>query len=551
MKTSCSMLIGLAVTLASVCQVANTEIIHRLQPGQEVIPSYTQAYRPDQRQRYLVSDRHRLPAGMVVQGDTVVLTIDKDVLDGLDQSEVTTIWSLSKACGESELIADASNPLKARFRAGGYGINGIAVDITDGKTKRQLKTEVYCEFSTGTTIEVLKQDIRLPKGYKSNPHVEKPEAAFVGHREWMLCRNPKTGRLVMVWWAKLDHPKSGPLGARWTALVAMISDDHGLTWRDAQIVYHQSMNRTGWGSIVWNPGGNEGQGEFLLWTATNVHEGNAKPNGMLLFRSRDNAESWDLAANHTETIRKELGRPSLRSTYFGGNRMVVTSRDTIVAAMVCNQHARAIWSGDNGASWHNSTIDDTFPKGNEDALIETVDGKRLILFARPSGGEGRRRFESTDGGKTWEARPDSTVPATRVNFGLGRVDAPGSKWHGRIMHTASTFRNGRHDRYRLVISINSDVQGVSEKHWDSRTLLNYAASYSDVQYLPEDKSIYVIVETWPFGEEYTGKWVWGDTPMCRYFKFSPRYFEHLPEYDPDEPMPKSAIVSKASSHSPQ
>jgi len=502
------------------------QITQRVVPGRAVIPSYTQAYEAHKGQRYLVNKRHELPADMVVQGDTIELTLGPKVTTGMDQTKIKSTWAISQACGKPELTVDPNNPLVARFRADAYGVNEISVNVTDGQTMRQLTTNIYCEFSTGEAIAWNKQDVAFPKDYQKNLYIEEPgkgPSKLTGHRESMTARNPKTGRLVMVWWAR-------------GTVIMQVSDDHGITWKEAKYLLRKQGYRSGWGAICWNPLGNGGQGEFLLWGAMNTRKKEGKPNELLQYRSRDNAKSWQLVGNFTKTFQTEFGREEMASTYFGGNRMVVSQKGTIVAAMVCDQYVRAVWSDDNGATWHSSNIDDTFPQGNEDALIETLDGSRLILFARKPAREklGRRRFESNDGGRTWQAKPDSPVPSTIVNLGLCRVDEAASDWHGRIIHSAATLQKRGHDRYRLVISVNCDISTVSEDKWDSRTLLNYGTGYCDVLYLPEDKSLLVTAETWPFGLPYTGGSLWGNTPMTRYFKLSTRYFQHLPKYNPDE-----------------
>ena len=90
------------------------------------------------------------------------------------------------------------------------------------------------------------------------------------------------------------------------------------------------------------------------------------------------------------------------------------------------------------------STDNSFSQANEDALAETIDGDKLILMARPRGTRHNRRFESTDDGKTWTAKQDTTLPTAVVNFGLDKVVEPGTPEHGRVVYSAAAARKGSH-----------------------------------------------------------------------------------------------------------
>jgi hypothetical protein len=193
--------------------------------------------------------------------------------------------------------------------------------------------------------------------------------------------------------------------------------------------------------------------------------------------------------------------------------------------MVCQHYVRTVWSDDQGRSWHGSNLDEGFPRGNEDALVETIDGGRLILMARPPGSGRNRRFESTDGGKTWTAKDDTTLPTAVVNFGLDKIVEPGTPEHGRVVYCAAATRRGPHQgRQRLVVATNRDPIQVARDQWDVRLLWDASCNYSDVLYLPDDKSLLVTVETMhPGVTNYS-------YAAIRYFKMSLPYWNTLPPY---------------------
>jgi hypothetical protein len=325
--------------------------------------------------------------------------------------------------------------------------------------------------------------------------------------------------LITLWQVKFGQGDDCPMG-----VAVMSSDDQGITWQNKRYLYLQPGENSGWGSLVWNPAGNEGRGEFLLWTCSHVR---SPGNRIMQFRSRDNGETWQHVSDYQKRIADIFSQANAIWTYFGVNRTIRTSRGALVAPMVCHQFARAIWSEDNGQTWHSSNLDSSFPKGNEDAVVETIGGEKLILMARPDTGDHNRQFESTDGGKTWTSKGDTILPTARVNFGLERIDQPGTPEHGRIVYTAAATRTGPHSgRQRLVVAINRDPRTVAHDQWEIRLLWDATCNYSDVLYLPDDKSLLVTVETGRPGITAYGY------AAIRYFKMSLRYWNALPLYDP-------------------
>ena len=504
-------------TLATVltvwsCQIARAEvrIEQQVEPGKTFMLSDGTSY--DAGERFLVNDQHRIPDDMVVQGDTVVL---KAVGDGLDQATQVR-WRIQRAWGKPKLTVDADDPRTARFVADGYGVNEIAFDAVIDGHRVSRQTQVFVEFSTDNML-VSKEEIPFPPDADQNPFVEAVDQQLTDHREQVTALNSKTGRLITLWQVKFGGGDACPMGVG-----VMASDDHGITWKDKRYLYLHPGDNSGWGSLCWNPAGNDGQGEFLLWTCSHVRSAD---NRIMQFRSLDNGETWQHVGDYQQALATAFGVPNGLLTYFGVNRTIRTSSSVLVSPMICQGYSHTIRSVDNGQTWQAGKLDNTFPQGNEDALVETIDGGRLILMARPRNAGHNRRFESTDGGKTWTAKQDTTLPTAVVNFGLDKIVEPGTPDHGRVVYSAAATRTGPHKgRQRFVVAINRDPIGVTRDQWDVRLLWDASCNYSDVLYVPDDKSLLATVETVDPGvTSYS-------YAAIRYFKMSLRYWRTLPKY---------------------
>ncbi|NUQ65822.1 MAG: exo-alpha-sialidase [Pirellulales bacterium] len=496
------------------CQSGRAEVLinQRIVPGRTFLVSDGTTY--DAGERFLVSQRHEIPDDMVVQGDTVLLTATGD---GLDQA-TSLQWRLIRAWGTAKLTPDPQDPRIARFVADGYGVNEIAFEAVVNGSRVLRGTNVFVEFSTDNML-VTGEPVSLPTNAEQNPFIDQVNQKVQDHREQCTARNPHNGRLVTFWQVKFGTHDDHPM-----AVATMTSEDRGLTWKNKQYLYRHAGDNSGWGSICWSPGGNGGQGEFLLWTCSHVR---SPDNRIMLFRSRDDGQSWQHVGDYQQAIARTFGRPNALLTYFGVNRTIRTVRGALVSPMVCSDGVRTIRSEDNGETWHGSNLDKSFPQGNEDALVETIDGGRLILMARPGdNGLHNRRFESVDGGKTWSAKQDTTLPTARVNFGLDKIVEPGTPEHGRVVYASAATRTLNYGRHQLVVAVNRDPIAVSRNDWDVRLLWDTLCNYADVLYLPDDKSLLVTVETlFPGRTNHS-------CATIRYFKMSLRYWRALPPFAP-------------------
>ena len=491
---------------------ADLRIEKSIEPGKPFLLTDGTTY--DTGERFRANNRHRIPDDMVVQGDTVVL---RAVGDGLERA-TSVGWSIARGWGNPKVMVDDVDSRTARFVADGYGVNEIVFEATVDGRRVSHGTQVFVEFSTDNML-VSGEEISLPSDVEQNPLVTSVDQQLTDHREQVTALNPTTGRLITQWQVKFGRGDACPMGVG-----VMVSDDRGITWKGKRYLYLKQGDNSAWGSLCWSPGGNGNAGEFLLWACSHVR---SVENRIMQFRSRDNGETWQHVVDLQQGLDKQFGQPNGIWTYFGVNRTICTSHGTLVAPMISHQYSRAIWSDDNGRTWHASNLDNTFPQGNEDALVETLDGSKLILMARPRGGAHNRRFESTDGGKTWTAKQDTTLPTAVVNFGLDKIIAPGTSDHGRVVYSAAATRRGPHKgRQRLVVAINRDPIRVARDEWDVRLLWDASCNYSDVLYIPDDESLFVSVETMrPGVTSY-------NYASIRCFKMSLRYWRTLPPYLP-------------------
>ena len=511
--------LGCALSVGLLFAGVRGEIVLKqgIERGRRVTPSVSVPYRPRDGQRFVVSSAHQIPSDMVVQGDTVRLRVG-----GVDANRVQQPrWILRQRKGNASL-GKGTDIIETRFHADGFGKNVIEFcAVIDGQTVRH-ETTIFVEFSTENMIEV-GHPVPLPADHQPGVPVRKPQLPELNHREQCTVRHPGTGRLVTFWQVNYlpEQPDDGPMG-----VAVMHSDDHGITWTNKRYLYLNPQDNSGWGTMGWNPRGNGGRGELLLFTCSHIR---SPDNRLMLFRSRDAGETWRHLDDLQRAIAGRFGKKNALLTYFGVNRLIATSRGTLVAPMVVDHYERVIWSDDNGESWRSSNIDHQFPHGNENAIVETVDGGRLILFARPHYDVPAHnyRFESSDGGRTWSDVGRSWLPTAVANLGVDVIREPGTAWHGHVLHACAATKSGPHGgRQRTVLAINSDPVDVRPDAWDMRLLWDARANYSDVLYLPEDRSIFVSIETILPGT---------DSPLgyeaIRYFKMSHRYWQHLPRYE--------------------
>lgn len=156
------------------------------------------------------------------------------------------------------------------------------------------------------------------------------------------------------------------------------SADHGQTWSDRrQIIYPDEPNETS-DRLYWRhaePG--PGNGIQLRWQA------DATRNGRLLIPARRAGSKTPDGPVTVEPL--------------------------------------VHFSDDHGATWQvgHPTAG---PEANESEVVELVDG-RVLLDARQSEGELRRRHISRDGGTTWGPDAKGRIPVARVDASLARVSA--------------------------------------------------------------------------------------------------------------------------------
>ncbi len=147
------------------------------------------------------------------------------------------------------------------------------------------------------------------------------------------------------------------------------------------------------------------------------------------------------------------------------------------------------YSDDHGKTWQVGNVTPG-PAAGEDEVVELTDGK-VLLDARQSDGDFRRRHISTDGGVTWGPNNPDNIPLTRVDGSMVRYSSQRARQEkDRILFSGPRGENGL-NRNKITVWTSYD---------EGKTFMNPVefnsgfASYSVLQRLA-DGTIGLLVET--------------------------------------------------------
>jgi sialidase-1 len=147
------------------------------------------------------------------------------------------------------------------------------------------------------------------------------------------------------------------------------------------------------------------------------------------------------------------------------------------------------YSDDHGKSWQVGKVTPG-PDGNEDEVVELVDG-RVLLDARQDSGNFRRRHVSTDGGVTWSSDSPDNIAITPVDGSLARYSAKRAGHdRDRILFSGPRGRNGL-NRNNITVWTSYDE---GKMFTNPVQFNNGFAAYSVIQRLA-DGTIGMVVET--------------------------------------------------------
>jgi hypothetical protein len=149
--------------------------------------------------------------------------------------------------------------------------------------------------------------------------------------------------------------------------------------------------------------------------------------------SSDNGQNWSAPVNLTSQVKD----PSWKGIVPGpGSGIQLRWQDSalsrngrlVVPGSINANRNLIFYSDDNGANWqHGNLAQDDLGlggsfNGNENEVVELTDGD-LLMNSRPSGGNSRRMFRSSDGGATWIESYNGPSPITTVDASMIRYSA--------------------------------------------------------------------------------------------------------------------------------
>jgi len=242
-------------------------------------------------------------------------------------------------------------------------------------------------------------------------------------------------------------------------IVIRRSADNGASWSEIEAVvdYPLGQSASDPSMIVDNKTG----AIFLFFNYMNFH----KERDAYYFRvtkSLDNGLTWSTPIDITSQISKPEWHSDFK--FITSGRGIQTSSGKLIHTMVnLNNGLHVFASDDHGDSWY--LIDTPIQPADESKLIELADGTWMIN-SRVNRKGYRYTHTSTDEGKTWVTRPDTSLVDPGCNASI-------------IKYTS--LKEG-HDKNRLLFS------NANSK--DSRANMTIKVSYDEGKSWTEGKTIY-------------------------------------------------------------
>jgi sialidase-1 len=274
----------------------------------------------------------------------------------------------------------------------------------------------------------------------------------------------KTGDLI----AAIDErvPSCGDL--KWSRDINIVlrrSTDNGNTWSDViRIVdYHDGKSASDPSMIL-----DKETGELFLFYNYMDHDKEKDVYYLHVMRSNDHGKTW----SPPEDITNQISKPDWHHDFkfITSGRGIQTSNGKLLHCLVNLEKGMHLFgSNDHGDSWF--LYDEPLIPGNESKVVELSDGTWMIN-CRTNGSGLRYIHTSTDEGKTWNNRPDSTLVDPGCNGSI-------LKYPNQDILIFSHL-NDRNKRQNLVIRYSLD-DGIS---WsEGRTVYPGSAAYSAMSVL--------------------------------------------------------------------
>lgn len=242
-------------------------------------------------------------------------------------------------------------------------------------------------------------------------------------------------------------------------IVARRSSDNGATWSEIETIVDFPLGQSASDpSLVVD----ESTGELFLFYNFMDHGSEPDVYYLHVVRSTDNGKSW----SDPEDITSQITPPEWHNDFkfITSGRGIQTRSGRLLHTLVNLDNGMHLFgSDDHGKTW--SFLDTPIEPGDESKVVELADGSWMIN-SRVNGSGLRYVHTSTDEGKTWESKPDSTL-----------ID-PGC--NGSIIRYTSI--NEGHDKNRLLFS--------NARTSDRRENMTVRVSYDEGQTWTQGKTIY-------------------------------------------------------------
>lgn len=225
----------------------------------------------------------------------------------------------------------------------------------------------------------------------------------VGEQDW-----------VIVFMTGGDHE---PRKENYVALCR--SPDEGVTWSEPETVLRYEDRGCLLSEVTVHDG--------VVTVYGHSHLGNFEDWRVFTFTSEDGGRSWSDPVEFAPTPRRTFVRNIYQSTW-GTWYLPFQSYDVMEDPMPSPREDGAfergvngvLMSEDEGASWVKSEIVGPQAGWNEANVVETCDG-RLIMLCRADGTGRLSRSESTNRGRTWSIWADTDIPNPGTKFRLHRL----------------------------------------------------------------------------------------------------------------------------------